>query len=181
MKKSIILAISIIFFFFIVSCRENNAFKITKENIVMQEYKGIILSNFYPIENGFVAKSIFVFDEQLIISNEKEYNDFISKIYPDEVTKTNPAPESNDPLLKKPKIDFNKNMMVVFIRNDGIYGNIELKEIKDEKDSVVFVIDYLPLTEESIYMSQPGFPLLGVYKAYIIKKIDKEIRFSVIN
>ena len=53
---------------------------------------------------------------EIIIRSQADYEAFLIRIPRNKITKVNPAPPSDDPLLGKPVIDFESHMMLVALR-----------------------------------------------------------------
>jgi hypothetical protein len=140
--------------------------------MILNEYNGLVSSGL-RLENDKMVQSP---NETYVIRNNKEYNSFIDRILTHEVSMKNPADPSNDPLLKKPFVDFDKNMMLVCIRHDGIYGEIKLLDIKYDVTPAEVFVNFPPLSEESKMYTQPTSDI-GKYTAYVVKRIDKEVKF----
>jgi len=140
--------------------------------VIVQEFSGLVNGG-VRFKNG---KTIQPPNETIVIRDNEKYNNFIERIPTKEISMKNPAKPSNDPLLKKPHIDFKNNMMLVCIRHDGIYGEIKLLDIKFYATPVEVSVNFLPLTEESKMWAQP-ISGIGKYMAFVVKRTDKEIRF----
>jgi len=150
-----------------------NRFETIQKEEIIQEYHGIVNAT-RIFENGTMMSAS---QENYVINDQKEYKEFVGRIYPKQVTMTNPAPDSDDPLLKQPKIDFEKYSLMVMIRNDGMYGKINLFDIKRKYDPIIVTVEFPALENETMFLAQPNG--LGSYLAFVIKKIDREAMFIV--
>ena len=108
------------------------------------------------------------------VKSASEYDAFIAQIPKKRVQKRQPAPDSDDPMLTRPAIDFSSHMLVV-VRSRSIYLVPEIVEILDQGDEreVVYTI---PPVENLEMMAQPGGG--GRYAAALVAKTDGQVRFS---
>ncbi|MBN2444559.1 MAG: hypothetical protein JXJ04_24570 [Spirochaetales bacterium] len=118
---------------------------------IIKTYKGMISAGY---DEDFNVRKL----EPLVIKTEEDYDNFISLIPEFEMTPVSPAPKSDDPLLKKPDIDFTKEMILVIFSYDvntfipceitavTIQNNVMKVDAEyadpDEVDSVQKIIDY---------------------------------------
>jgi len=109
-----------------------------------------------------------------IIRTEAEYDDFLRKIPKRTISKTNPSPPSNDPLLKKPPVDFEKHMMLVAVRANSMYVTPKLESVAVEKGTMfVHVLD--PDLGDTRFLNQ--MQGIGTYLALVVPKHAGPIKF----
>ena len=73
---------------------------------------------------------------EVIIRSQADYEGFVTKIPKRQITKTRPAPPSEDLLLRHPSVDFENSMMLVAIRSDSMYVAPEFKSITSDKNGL---------------------------------------------
>ena len=111
---------------------------------------------------------------EMIIKTEADYEAFRRKIPKRTISKTNPAPPSKDPLLKKPPIDFDKHMMLVAIRSDSMYVTPQFESAVAGKDGLlVHILD--PDLGETRFLNQ--MQGIGTYLAVLVPKHKGPIQF----
>jgi len=112
---------------------------------------------------------------EITIRNQADYEAFVARIPSRQVTRTNPAPPSQDPLLKKPCINFDKNMMLVVIRPDNMYVTSQFVSVLLDKEILqVHVRD--PHPGDTTFYSQPQG--VGTYRALVVRKHKGAVRFQ---
>ena len=143
---------------------------------IIKEYSGLISASLSLAPGGKMPMKAAE-EEQLVIDNQEKYQQFVSRIYPDVVTMTNPAPKSEDPLLQMAPIDFPRERLIVFMAHDGMYGKIELKDIT-EKDGVLTLHgSYSKPTLNELGMSQPMG--VGRYRAFLLKADAPKLELDI--
>ena len=136
---------------------------------VVASYRGILHAMSYD-RNFREVKG----PPEKIIRTEAEYDAFLGKIPKRTISKTNPAPPSKDPLLQEPPIDFDKHMMLVFVRANSMYVSPKLESIVLEKDTMlVHVLD--PDLGETRFLNQ--MQGIGTYLAVVVPKHEGPIQF----
>ena len=111
---------------------------------------------------------------EMIIKTQADYEAFVGKIPKRTISKTNPSPPSNDPLLKKPPIDFGKHMMLVAVRANSMYVSPKLESIAVEKGTMfVHILD--PDLGETRFLNQ--MQGIGTYLALIVPKHEGPMKF----
>jgi hypothetical protein len=108
------------------------------------------------------------------VKNDGEYDAFIAEIPTKRIQMRQPAPDSDDPLLKRPPVDFETQMLLV-VRSGSIHGIPEITEVFDtaaEQD----VIYTIPVNEDAEQMAQPG--ATGRYAAVLVSRTDARVRFT---
>ncbi len=84
----------------------------------------------------------------LVIRDQKGLDAFISRIPPEQITPTRPAPPSDDPLLAHPRIDFGKSMVLVAY-SGSMLTSVEILEIRAEGNSTRVSVKREPVKEMS--------------------------------
>ena len=131
-------------------------------------------SGIIKVYSGAVSLS-YPFDEKgikpILIKNQKQYENFIKQIPEYWFTGKTREPvkprKNGDPLLKKPKINFNKQMVIV-LYNDSLMGDLYLTIREKEK----LIVGY---RWESVIVQQPGGWFR--YVAVVVKK-KKQVKFQ---
>ena len=111
---------------------------------------------------------------EMIIKTQAQYEAFVAKIPKRTISKTNPAPPSKDPLLKKPPIDFSKHMMLVAIRSDSMYVTPQFESVVAGEDALLVHILDSDLGETRFLNQMQG---IGTYLAVVVPKHTGPIRF----
>lgn len=113
-----------------------------------------------------------------VIRDQKAFDEFASMIVKHQISKRRgPLPKSNDPLLKNPKFDFSKNMMLVAFYEETIYVHREFQELtKTDKGLTVKVVK--PALGNTIMLSRPLG--VGTYTAILIPAVAGDIHFEEI-
>ena len=111
---------------------------------------------------------------EIIIKTQAQYEAFLSKVPKHRISKTNPAPPSKDPLLKKPPIDFNEYMMLVVIRADSMYVAPKIESVVAQKDALFVHITDPDLGETRFLNQRQG---VGSYFAIVVPKHAGPIKF----
>ena len=111
---------------------------------------------------------------EMIIKTQAQYEAFVGKIPKRTISKTNPAPPSKDPLLKKPAIDFSKYVMLVAVRPDSMYVTPQIESVVAGKDALlVHILD--PDLGETRFLNQ--MQGIGTYLAVVVPKHKGPIQF----
>ena len=111
---------------------------------------------------------------EMIIKTQAQYEAFVGKIPKRTITKTNPAPPSKDPLLKKPPIDFGKHMMLVAVRANSMYVTPQFESAVAGTDGLlVHILD--PDLGETRFLNQ--MQGIGTYLAVVVPKHAGPIKF----
>ncbi|MDG2488014.1 MAG: hypothetical protein P8M65_09925 [Roseibacillus sp.] len=111
---------------------------------------------------------------ELIIRNQADYEAFVVRIPKRKITRTRPAPPSDDPLLGKPAIDFENNMILVAIRSDSMYVSPQFESIVADKNALIVRISDPDLGETGSANQQGG---IGTYQAVVVPKRKGPIQF----
>ncbi|HOJ64088.1 MAG TPA: hypothetical protein PLE45_06675 [Spirochaetota bacterium] len=136
---------------------------------IINEYFGVIETDDYE----FIYE---IYTDKFIIKNEIDFLNFIEKIPKKRVTKGfRKYEDSTDPLLKKPEIDFKKNMVLSIVTRNWLhYPKIERIE-KGDNETIVF---YSVSKPEQIHQTPMG---IGAYTLVVIPKLDGNIVFKMKN
>jgi hypothetical protein len=111
---------------------------------------------------------------EMIVKTQADYEAFVAKIPKRQITKTNPAPPSKDPLLKKPAIDFGKHMMLVAIRANSMCVTPKLEFVVAEKGALIVHILDPDLGETRFLNKMQG---IGTYLPVVVPKRKGPIQF----
>lgn len=135
--------------------------------VIKKRYCGVADIMVY---NPTVSRRPYKKLKPLVIKNQRQYEQFIRKIPKTIVSMTNPAPKSNDPLLKKPKINFKYYIMIV-VFNSSISTSVEKISFTQNGQ----LLDVAVRWKKPFMGAQPID--LGAYCAYIVDKHSK-IKFN---
>jgi len=148
--------------------------KTTSNPLVIKEYEGVVNATVTLVDGNFQKAG----NECFVVTKQNDYLNFIQRIPTRQISMTNPAPKSNDPLLKKPAVKFDKNSILVCIRNDGMYGEIKLVSIDTSGEKAIVTVSFPPIPPDYEMMAQPID--VGKYKAIVIKKMNKPVEFKIL-
>jgi hypothetical protein len=110
----------------------------------------------------------------LVVRTKAAYAAFVDTIPAHRIQMRQPAPPSEDPLLKRPDIDFNTHMLLV-VRVDGLYANPTF--VKLTREGADLLVDTASNIEPNAYeMAQPYG--IGTYIAALVDRVDGEVRFD---
>lgn len=112
----------------------------------------------------------------MAIRTQAEYERFISYIPTRQLTKKQPAPPSQDPLLAKPRIDFSQHMLLVMFRDDSIVGPINLCGLSYTPTHLKIRVQLPPLGDKELGMARPTD--VGSYLAVLVPRFDGEVLFN---
>lgn len=108
------------------------------------------------------------------VKNDSEYDAFIAQIPTKRIQMRQPAPDSEDPMLKRPAVDFETQMLLV-VRSGSIHQVPEITEVLDSPDERE-VIYTIPAVENLEMMAQPRGT--GRYAAVLVSRTDGRVRFT---
>lgn len=111
----------------------------------------------------------------LVIKNDEELAAFVSTIPKNRIQKKQPAPPSDDPLLGKPAIDFNKHMLLVALRGNTMYVHPTLDVPRLVGAQLVVDVTEPPLGDTRHAAAMQG---IGTYAAILIDRHPGEITFK---
>jgi hypothetical protein len=107
--------------------------------------------------------------EALLIRDRSAFEAFVDRIPEHKLQKRQPAPPSDDPLLERPTIDFDRHSIVVLVRGDTPWGTIEVRSLQREGDRLLVRSEHPPLPEHGP-MAQPMG--IGTYIALVVDRFD---------
>lgn len=113
--------------------------------------------------------------EPRVIRSAAELGSFVGMIPKEAISKTNPPPPSDDPLLKQPSIDFERHMMVVGMRGDFMHAPVIIQGVREEGGKLHIKIE-TPPDKDAAMMAQPHG--VGAYTAVVIDRFDGEVVFE---
>jgi hypothetical protein len=123
-------------------------------------YRGLANRQTLNPETGQTAWN----DTPLTITSQEAYEAFVAQIPEYEMSKTQPAPKSNDPLLAKPPVDFSKHTMLVVFHP---VAAAELNFTKIVSDGTKIRADYeAQVNAQDSMLAQDT--ALGAYTAVVI-------------
>jgi len=113
----------------------------------------------------------------VVIKTRQEFVEFVdTRIPTHEMTKRQPPPESDDPLLKKPDIDFGKRMMIViFSIDENQFIDLRITKIVKKKDIMTVYTDYTFPDPEEIHQKIINY---GFYYAVVVPRFNGEVVFK---
>lgn len=109
-----------------------------------------------------------------VVKSDAEYATFIGQIPTKRIQMRQPAPDSEDPMLKRPPVDFATQMLLV-VRSGSLHQVPEITEVLDSPDERE-VIYTIPAVENLEMMAQPSG--VGRYAAVLVAKEDGAVRFT---
>jgi hypothetical protein len=110
-----------------------------------------------------------------VIRDAAEMADFVALIPRDAITKTNPAPPSEDPLLAGPSIDWSRHVVLVGFRSDTMYGDVVFQDLRRDGDDLrVRVLTPEPGPER--FGAQPLG--VGAYRAIVVDRVPGTVHFD---
>lgn len=109
----------------------------------------------------------------LVIRDQKAYDAFIGQIPAKEVSKTNPAPDSKDPLLKKPEIDFKKHMLLVAVRGENMYCAVKVQRVASVDGKLKAFVEHPKMPEHAHMLAYPYG--VGTYHAVLVAAREGDV------
>lgn len=110
-----------------------------------------------------------------VIQSAEEFQSFVSAIPTKRIQKRQPAPPSNDPLLKDPQLDFSTHTMIV-IERSSMYIGPEIERV-EAKGTGAHVLYRLPPLGETVYAA--AVMDMGTYVAILVPKLEGEVSFEL--
>ena len=101
-----------------------------------------------------------------IIRSASDYEAFVERIPRTRITMRQPAPPSDDPLLRKPAVDFTTHVLVVAYRADTMFAEPAFDKPRWEGDQVVVHVHHPNVAEASHYAALAG---IGTYRAGLLR------------
>ena len=153
--------------------------------LILQKFRGLyntglsrphvqgLARRFDVIKAAPVGDLIRFNKEECVIRDEQSFHRFIARI-PEKVMDFVPSPPpSNDPLLQRPKIDFDKHMVLVIISHEpNCFIDLDIVGIEPTSKAM----------EVHCHYSEPG-PVMqkaisyGAYCAVVTHRFDAEVVF----
>jgi hypothetical protein len=114
--------------------------------------------------------------EEGVIRNEQNFHRFIARI-PDKVMAFVPSPPpSDDPLLQRPKIDFDKLMVLVIISyRHSCFIDLDIVRIELASNAMKVLCQYS--NPGPVVQSRPKIISYGAYCAIVTQRFDREVVF----
>lgn len=141
---------------------------------IITKYKGRIYTDPIPSPDANVKEAAF--EKETVITNQTQYNLFVSRLPLVEPLNTKGDDHLNDdPLLKKPIVNFSNNMVIAVTR-DNMYLPPEITHAVISNDTLIVQYTEEELGEVANYQQEGG---LGTYCVAVIPKSDKKIIFKV--
>ena len=133
---------------------------------ILRQWEGTILLQPNELHEDITSPSI--------IQNVQEYDRLIDQLPKRRIQKRQPAPPNDDPLLKRPHIDFHQHTLIV-VRSDNWSEQPKVVEIMTEEQQQI--IRYtIPNNEHNHMVAQPSY--VGRYLAILIAKTDVLIKIE---
>lgn len=129
-------------------------------------WSGIITLERNPLKQPPKAKSPL-----LVVNDQKAYEKFLARIPAKQISRTRPAPANNDPIRKRPKIDFTINTLLIAIRPSMAKPVIQSVK-SNEKETTVTV----KFPREN-FAARPLH--IGVYTALLVPKVKPTVRLKL--
>lgn len=112
-----------------------------------------------------------------IIHNKNEFKKFIANIPKKKMTKKSPAPASNDPLLKTPKIDFKKyNLVPIFSHSENYFVQMKIRKVEIKNSSLYIYFDKIYPPKNHTVSKISGF---GNYTAILVPVLKGGVHLIV--
>ncbi len=109
-----------------------------------------------------------------VIRDREGFERFVAMIPKKEISKTQPAPDSDDPLLSKPPINFATHMILVAFRTDTMYVHPVLEKPRRDGDKLVIDLVHPPLGDTAMMNAAHG---IGTYGAVLMPGFAGEVEF----
>jgi hypothetical protein len=137
---------------------------------IITTYSGMAAFGYDPFNDTTIVSP-----PPLIIKNRDEYENFISMIPEYEMTPVSPAPPNDDPLLKKPEINFDTQMMLVIFSHDvNLFIPLKIEKVEIIDDTMIVSTWYETPDPDEIVSKIVDY---GLYYAVVINSFDGEIVF----
>ena len=105
-----------------------------------------------------------------VIRDREAFLSFIESIPKTQILPTNPAPPSNNPLLKKPEVDFANKMVLVATRSENMHVEVRFGEISRKGNTLTVEVIYPPVGDTAMEQSQLG---IGTFVAVLVDRAEK--------
>ena len=166
-KISFILILILVFTFSLYA-------KGSKENKVVEiieTYSGMASFGYDVSGDGDIGSTA-----PLVIKNKEDYEIFIAMIPEYKMTPITPAPPSDDPLLKKPHIDFDNHMMLVIFSHDtNMFISLKIEKVEIIGKKMIVTTWYEDPDPNAMVAKIIDY---GFYYAVVVEAFDGEIVFK---
>jgi hypothetical protein len=150
--------------------QEKQAASVSTASLPLPErWEGIIWTRYDPQTLQAAAP------ESLIIRDEAAYQALIERIPRYQIGKSEPVPPSKDPLLRRPPLDFTREMLLVAIRGDSMYVPPRIENIESSAQTLRISVSYPPLGDAA-YHAQPLE--IGSYSAWRVPRNDLPVEWG---
>jgi hypothetical protein len=110
----------------------------------------------------------------MLISSQDEFEKFTALLPQTEVQKTQGAGPSSDPLVKNPRFDWSRYMMLVVFDSQSLSFPPNVSRVEIRGPNLVAVVDY-PDTKDLIEAIPPG---IGCYGAALVVRSDRALTWN---
>ncbi len=107
-----------------------------------------------------------------VVRDAKAYAIVLDLIPRKQISRTRPAPPNDDPLLKRPKVDFAKHILLIASRPS--MTRPVFREITKEKNEIVVTVNF----PRDQIAARPIH--IGTYSAVLIPKTDLPVRLQLV-
>jgi len=111
----------------------------------------------------------------LVIRDQAAYDAFVDTLPTQRIQKKQPAPPSDDPLLKRPAVDFTQHMLLVALRDDMYVGPV-IRAVRPVASDLLVEVDH-PDPGETVYAARAMG--VGTYHAVKVPRVDGEVRWTL--
>lgn len=112
--------------------------------------------------------------EGLVLRNPAAYAAFIDRLPRKRIQMKSPAPPSDDPLLKRPVVDFSKQMVIVVLRDDMYVG----PQIVAARPTATGLRVEVVLPNPAATRGAARMAGIGTYHAIIVARVDGKVGFG---
>lgn len=106
----------------------------------------------------------------MFVRDAARYAELVALIPEKQIQKKQPAPPSDDPLLQKPEVDFEKHMIVAVFRADTMYVHPKLSNPRRKDGALVLDLEHPPLGETAHAAARAD---IGTYAAVLVSRADE--------
>ncbi len=110
----------------------------------------------------------------LIIANQDDFEKFTALLPQNEVLKTQAPAPSSDPLVKNPRFDWSRYMLLVVFDSQSLSFPPNVSQVEIRGTNLVAVVDY-PDTKNLIEAIPPG---IGCYGAALVVRSDRTLTWN---
>ena len=109
-----------------------------------------------------------------VIRDQAAYDQFVGQIPTKRVQKRQPAPPSEDPLLKKPAVDFAKHMLLVVGRDD-MYVGPKIASVSRNDAGLAVVVELPDPGDSAMAARVLG---MGRYHAVKVERVEGPVKWT---